>query len=176
MPICKQAECAAQFGHGVGVVGLQDEHCTGVGLERLDKWCVEFVEFGTDKGDALGCVIGLQVCSCRKNRVCSGCGRPDPGILNDAKCARKFKVQGAIADVDKVNGHVGDMPFVECRVIRIPKRLQGFGGDGALWGGNDDWDTRFADFFNLSRCAARVRKWIDMRCLNFRYWRVVASV
>ena len=164
MPICKQGECAAQFGHGVGVVGLQDEHCTGIGIEHLDKWYVEFGEFGTDKGDAVGCVIGLQVCSRRKNRVCGGCGRPGQGILNDAKCARQFKVQGAIADVNKVNGHVGDMPFVERRVVQIAKGLQGFGGDSALWGGNDDWDTWFADFFNLSRCAARVGKWIDMRC------------
>ena len=79
MPICKQAECAAQFGHGVGVVGLQDEHSTGIGLERADKRCVEFSEFGADKGDAVRCVIGLQVCGRRKNRVCGGLRATRPG-------------------------------------------------------------------------------------------------
>ena len=88
MPFCEQAECAAQFGHGVGVVRLQDEHGTGIGVERVDKRCVEFGEFGTDKGDAVGCVIGLQICSRRKNRVCGGFGRPGPDILNDAKRTR----------------------------------------------------------------------------------------
>ena len=82
MPFCKQAECAAQFGHGMGVVRLQDEHGTGIGLERVDEWCVEFGEFGefgADKGDALGCVIGLQVCSRRKNRVMRRMRATKPG-------------------------------------------------------------------------------------------------